>query len=132
MPTKHPMLSVIIYPDTGEAIEEMMKKTGRRKSTIIKEALDIGVKAMLQSPTAAQQKLVRSPQEQANALLEKLLASDRDLLNLDECRSYSDRIICQNLILEAMTQWFEENQGVTSVSQQAKVLLEQLRQLLEE
>ncbi len=46
MPTQYPRQAVIIYPDTGAAIERLTTKTNRRQSVIIKEALERGLRQM--------------------------------------------------------------------------------------
>ena len=46
MTTQDYRISLVVYPETGATIQKLMSKTSRRKSTVLKEALEKGLRQM--------------------------------------------------------------------------------------
>jgi|GEM_PF-5091996 len=42
----YPRITVTLYPDTATDIESLMETTGRRKSQVIRDAVELGLKEL--------------------------------------------------------------------------------------
>jgi len=83
MPTPHARATIITPPDTEAVIEELMQVTGRHKSAVLKEALDLGLAAMRDNNgLTSSKRLVAMTKDELAALmddwLKKALVNSRE------------------------------------------------------
>jgi hypothetical protein len=76
MPTPHGRVTIITPPETEVAIAELMKATGRHKSAVLKEALDLGLTALKdRHQLTASKRVSEMTEDQLRAIVRQEIAT---------------------------------------------------------